>query len=404
MDKVYEAYMGDMGEKFAEKTQKRIHWICSKVQGEKVLDVGCSQGITAILLARRGIHVTGLDINEGTVSQAREFLAKEPEEIQKRVEFCQADFGSYDALEQYDTVIMGEVLEHLLHPQIFIANAEKVLKDDGVLIITVPFGINEDPDHKQTFYYFGLEHLLNRYFRVSETFSFGKWIGFVARKAKLNENSSEYAYEQCLYVEQAFYAVEREYLDEQKRMISDCADYTKALQEKLKKSEENYQTAKQWVEGKNISLEQMNRRNTELKEALDAADAQKLDLENRYREQKQSIEQLEKLLKDYEVRQASFREKDQEYTVMQTENARLKERLQQKRQILSDSEVLLEGEEDFLKSIQREVHTLKQELARTKWKAERYDALHDRLANSWYGKIALVCYRRLRKIKEIYRK
>ena len=59
-DRVTEAYYGKMGQQFMRETQERIHWICNNVQGRSVLDVGCSQGIVPILLAREGINVIGI--------------------------------------------------------------------------------------------------------------------------------------------------------------------------------------------------------------------------------------------------------------------------------------------------------------------------------------------------------
>ena len=39
-DRIFEAYYGIMGQNMMKKTQERIHWICAKVEGEDVLDVG----------------------------------------------------------------------------------------------------------------------------------------------------------------------------------------------------------------------------------------------------------------------------------------------------------------------------------------------------------------------------
>ena len=60
-DRVAEAYYGLMGQQFMRDTQARIHWICRQIQGKSVLDVGCSQGIVPILLAREGLKAIGID-------------------------------------------------------------------------------------------------------------------------------------------------------------------------------------------------------------------------------------------------------------------------------------------------------------------------------------------------------
>ncbi|UOK57815.1 hypothetical protein MGI18_26475 [Bacillus sp. OVS6] len=54
IDRVNEAYYGALGTDFSKKTRERINWIVTHVLGSKVLDIGCSQGINAILLGREG--------------------------------------------------------------------------------------------------------------------------------------------------------------------------------------------------------------------------------------------------------------------------------------------------------------------------------------------------------------
>lgn len=55
LDKIAESYEGIMGGFSQKKSKKRIDWICAQVQGNTVLDIGCSQGICEVLLGRRGL-------------------------------------------------------------------------------------------------------------------------------------------------------------------------------------------------------------------------------------------------------------------------------------------------------------------------------------------------------------
>lgn len=249
MDKIYEAYMGDLGEAFAEKSRKRIHWICSKVQGEQVLDAGCSQGIGPILLARQGKYVTGLDINADCIAFAQERLAEEPEEVQQRVDFRVEDFGGFQTEKSFDTIVMGEVLEHLLHPEIFIEKANELLKEGGTLVVTVPFGILDDPDHKQTFYYWAIRHILESYFTVTETVYFRKWIGFTLTKGVSNASYDAASYMECLRLEQAFYTIERDAINrwkEAKAQHSQDNEKNRAALQRLK--EENQALEKKYLQ------------------------------------------------------------------------------------------------------------------------------------------------------------
>ena len=183
MDRVLEAYNGGMGVEFMRKTRERMAWLCSHVQGSRVLDVGCSQGILPILLGRSGFVVQGLDINPEAIKYATNELKKELPSIQRSVTFSVGNFAQSEfSAQKYDTVIMGEVLEHLARPDIFISKAFEALQDKGLLLITVPFGINDDPDHRQTFYLSKMRELLCSFFLVKEERYFDGWIGFVAER------------------------------------------------------------------------------------------------------------------------------------------------------------------------------------------------------------------------------
>ncbi len=128
LDRVYDAYMGEMGQHFMRETQRRIHWMCASVSGEAVLDVGCSQGLVPILLGREGKSVIGIDSSAPAIGAANEHLSNEAPSVRKLVSFVEGDFVAYpfgDA--RFDCILMGEVLEHLLQPKRFIETAARLL-------------------------------------------------------------------------------------------------------------------------------------------------------------------------------------------------------------------------------------------------------------------------------------
>lgn len=66
---------------------------------------------------------------------------------------------------EFDSAIMNEVLEHVFNPDVFLAEVNRVLKPNGVLLLTVPFVWDE---HEQPYDYaryssFGLRHLLEKH-------------------------------------------------------------------------------------------------------------------------------------------------------------------------------------------------------------------------------------------------
>ena len=181
-DRITEAYLGGLGERFMQRTQRRIHWMCRQVRGRRVLDIGCSQGIVSLLLSRAGHEVTGIDLDAKVVAEACAYLASEPPEVRDRIRFVHGDAGNLPADGGFDTVILGEILEHLEDPGLLIDVAAGQIVPGGRLVVTVPFGINNFVGHRQTFYLSGPVELLSRQFEVIEVEMMGRWIGFVAEK------------------------------------------------------------------------------------------------------------------------------------------------------------------------------------------------------------------------------
>ena len=180
-DRVTEAYYGLMGQQFMRETQNRIHWICRQTQGKSVLDVGCSQGIVPILLAREGLKAIGIDSSPKAIDEANHYLANEPKQVRKHVSFVNADFLSWNHDHvKADTVVMSEVLEHLTRPESFLETAARILPKRGRLIVTVPFGINDFIDHKHTFYLLKPLRLVSKHFDVVGIEVLGGWLGIVA--------------------------------------------------------------------------------------------------------------------------------------------------------------------------------------------------------------------------------
>ena len=70
-----------------------------------------------MLLARRGIEVTGVDINADALDFARDLLAEEPDEVRERVELVHSTAEEAGLSPgSFDTVVIGETLEHVHDP------------------------------------------------------------------------------------------------------------------------------------------------------------------------------------------------------------------------------------------------------------------------------------------------
>ena len=214
MDRIYDAYNGQGGfsPEVMRKTRERLHWICSQVWGSRVLDVGCSQGVGPVILARMGYVVDGIDINPEAIAFANDQLTKEPADVQSKITYAVGDFGKFvpPKDKKYDVITMSEVLEHLVRPQDFVRRAYSVLPEKGRLIVTVPFGIMDDPDHRQTFYLASIYSLLHPLFEIASVKILSDWIGLVGRRrAEETKEPPVIPLTLIRQAEEAFFKIER---------------------------------------------------------------------------------------------------------------------------------------------------------------------------------------------------
>jgi len=105
--------------------------------GKEWLDISCGTGSMALILARRGLHLTAVDISEYMIDIASQKAAAEDIEI----DFHVADMISYRSKKPFDVIInLHDGLNYLLEPehiQAFLANAHALLKPGGLLLFDV---------------------------------------------------------------------------------------------------------------------------------------------------------------------------------------------------------------------------------------------------------------------------
>src|SRR5258706_951483 len=100
-------------------------------QGKRVLDAASGEGYGAAILADAGARVTGVEIDAATVQAAQQ---KYPD-----VEFVEADIVTlpFDD-DQFDVVTSFETVEHVPNPEAMLDEFLRVLKPDGVLVVSTP--------------------------------------------------------------------------------------------------------------------------------------------------------------------------------------------------------------------------------------------------------------------------
>ena len=154
------------------------------------MDVGCSEGILELLLARRGLDVTGVEVNPDALDFARELLAEEPDEVRARARLIHGDFiGAKPVNGLFDTVVLGEILEHLDDPAALLDRSLEHLRTGGRVVITTPFGLLPHEDHHQTFCLTDLIDLLKPRLGLEHISVEDGYIRFVGRLSSDHEVS-----------------------------------------------------------------------------------------------------------------------------------------------------------------------------------------------------------------------
>ncbi len=100
----------------------------------RILDVGTGSGFFAILLAKQGYHVTGVDLTAAMIEQAK-VLAQKENVSQEKIAFTVMDAENLDfADDSFDAVITRNLTWTLPHPIKAYKEWQRVLKKDGILL------------------------------------------------------------------------------------------------------------------------------------------------------------------------------------------------------------------------------------------------------------------------------
>ncbi|MCP6718258.1 MAG: class I SAM-dependent methyltransferase [Patescibacteria group bacterium] len=113
---------------------KKIIQLAQLKKNDLVLDLGCGEGSLISLMPDLLQKIVGLDISKIALSRARKNL-KEKEGVELRL-------GNAENLdlpnESFDKIICSEMLEHVPRPRKVMKEIHKILKNDGLLVISVP--------------------------------------------------------------------------------------------------------------------------------------------------------------------------------------------------------------------------------------------------------------------------
>ncbi|MFC0037041.1 methyltransferase domain-containing protein [Actinomadura rayongensis] len=233
-DRISELYKGEIwSERVQRAARSRIDWLVAQASGD-VLDLGCSQGIAALLCARRGLRTLGLDIEADRIEYALADREREPGVVRELLAYRVADARRLDVPDaSFDTVLLGEVVEHHLDASPVLAEAARVLRPDGRLALTTPFGYHPHHDHRATFYVASLVALAAPYFTVDSLDVVDGYLRAVLTPGPMDAAAArDLVHAMQPVLEQEFLRTERE-LSEQRRRADTATKEKTASYERL---------------------------------------------------------------------------------------------------------------------------------------------------------------------------
>ena len=163
---------GQKDEIYYEHIQ-RYYFAKGFIDNKKVLDVACGSGYGTYFMARNGAQlVTGIDISEEVINYCQKCYRN------KNLAFEVMDATDLKFPDNsFDVIVSFETIEHLSDHDLFLTELKRVLKPQGVVIISTPnkavYGKLEGDAHKfhlKEFYLDEFKDLVSRYFNIQRLY------------------------------------------------------------------------------------------------------------------------------------------------------------------------------------------------------------------------------------------
>lgn len=152
--------------------KERYLFAIPSVKNKIVLDVACGTGYGTDLLVRKGKSkkVIGLDYDKKTISECKKTC---------KGEFIEGDATNLPFEDNYfDIVVSFETIEHIIDYNLFLKEIKRVLKKDGLVIMSTPnykFEIIKNKWHVSNFGKKEFLKIFSDNFKEVKFYGQGKW-------------------------------------------------------------------------------------------------------------------------------------------------------------------------------------------------------------------------------------
>lgn len=133
------------------------HYKDFKFNGATILEIGCSAGGILEPFLKAGAIVRGYDYNDSYLEYGRS--------VDKRLDLHHGGIDDIRNIrDRFDLIIMNHVLEHMYDPKEAIQAAGRLIKDEGILYLSVPSVKNTQYYNSPTGSYLGSLHIAHLYY------------------------------------------------------------------------------------------------------------------------------------------------------------------------------------------------------------------------------------------------
>ena len=166
------------------------------LKDERIMDYGCASG-EFVNYAGREFEIYGCDVSSDAIESAKERFSQYKNRFYTTKELAKS-------AEHFSCICLWDVIEHIEYPNELIRNLRKMLKEDGLMILSTPdvgaffskitrahWPFMTPPEHlcffsKKSMYYFARKNG----FEICRWFARGKWANLGFLMYKFNKTSS----------------------------------------------------------------------------------------------------------------------------------------------------------------------------------------------------------------------
>ena len=159
----------------------RYHWAAQAVNGKDVLDAACGVGYGIEILAEAGAaSVTGVNVDASAIKEAKSRFGK------RAASLLEADLRELPLEdESFDVVACFEAIEHIDNAPQALAELRRVLRSDGILILSSPNAESYPQGNEFHVHEFDPEELraaVGEHFEKTASYRQDAWLGSTIEK------------------------------------------------------------------------------------------------------------------------------------------------------------------------------------------------------------------------------